>query len=162
MLPKFVFIIYILNLYTTLTAYSYLHRLPLLKSNSRHTSLYSSNFNNVNDNVKSTLSKSSSLALFTLNALSILLSNNKANAVANIDEVNTLETTAKILTRNDVGFINLNDTLPTVTDVAWMDIQIGESDPQRIEISLFGIIQYSFLLLMLYIFIFSSETFLML
>lgn len=42
------------------------------------------------------------------------------------------------LTRADVGFINLNDTEPTVTDVCWMDIKIGDAEPQRIEISLYG------------------------
>jgi cyclophilin family peptidyl-prolyl cis-trans isomerase len=42
------------------------------------------------------------------------------------------------ITRDDVGFIDLNNTEPAVTDVCWMDIQIGESEPQRIEISLYG------------------------
>jgi len=50
------------------------------------------------------------------------------------------------LTRADVGFINLNESLPTITDVCWLDLQIENSDPQRIEISLFGepaiIVQY--------------------
>ena len=43
-----------------------------------------------------------------------------------------------VITRADVGFIDLNTTQPVVTDVCWFDIQIGESDPQRVEISLFG------------------------
>ena len=45
------------------------------------------------------------------------------------------------ITRNDVGFIDLNVTDPKITDVCWLDIQIGDSEnavPQRLEISLFG------------------------
>jgi len=45
----------------------------------------------------------------------------------------------QVLTRNDVGFINLNETMPEVTDVCWLDISIGDtSSPSRVEISLFG------------------------
>lgn len=47
----------------------------------------------------------------------------------------------RILTRDDVGFIDLNTTEPRVSDVCWLDITIGESQdavPQRIEISLYG------------------------
>lgn len=46
--------------------------------------------------------------------------------------------TTPIITRNDVGFINLNETMPEITDVCWFDISIGDTSPQRIEISLFG------------------------
>lgn len=42
------------------------------------------------------------------------------------------------ITRADVGFINLNETMPPITSVCWFDIQVGDSSPQRIEISLFG------------------------
>ena len=42
------------------------------------------------------------------------------------------------ISRNDVGFINLNETMPKITDITYFDIQAGTSDPQRIEISLFG------------------------
>lgn len=42
------------------------------------------------------------------------------------------------LSRADVGFIDLNQTEPKITDVAWLDIQIGDSPPQRIEVSLYG------------------------
>ena len=45
------------------------------------------------------------------------------------------------ITRNDVGFIDLNVTDPKITDVCWLDIQIGDSEnavPQRLEVSLFG------------------------
>ena len=44
----------------------------------------------------------------------------------------------QVLTRADVGFINLNDTMPEVTDVCWLDIAVGDSAVQRVEISLFG------------------------
>jgi hypothetical protein len=43
-----------------------------------------------------------------------------------------------VITRADVGFINLNETMPEVTDVCWMDVAIGDAEPQRVEISLFG------------------------
>lgn len=43
-----------------------------------------------------------------------------------------------LLTRADVGMINLNETMPRITDVCYFDIQVGQSTPQRIEISLFG------------------------
>jgi len=43
-----------------------------------------------------------------------------------------------LLTRADVGFINLNETLPEVTNVCWLDVSVGETEPQRIEVSLFG------------------------
>ena len=42
------------------------------------------------------------------------------------------------ISRADVGFIDLNETQPTITDVCWLDVQIGDSEPQRVEISLFG------------------------
>lgn len=42
------------------------------------------------------------------------------------------------LTREDVGFLSLNETEPTVTDVAFFDIKIGDSAPQRVEINLYG------------------------
>ena len=45
---------------------------------------------------------------------------------------------APLITRADVGFINLNETIPIVTDVVWMDVAIGSSEPQRIEIELYG------------------------
>lgn len=47
-------------------------------------------------------------------------------------------TPAPLLTRADVGFINLNETIPKVTDVVWLDIAIGDSEPQRVEIELYG------------------------
>ena len=43
-----------------------------------------------------------------------------------------------LLTRADVGFIDLNVTEPKITDVCWMDIQVAESPAQRIEFSLYG------------------------
>jgi len=43
-----------------------------------------------------------------------------------------------ILSRSDVGFIDLNTTEPEITDVCWLDVQIGDSAVQRIEISLYG------------------------
>lgn len=46
----------------------------------------------------------------------------------------------KTMGRGDVGFISLNETEPTVTDVAFMDIQIGNLEPKRIEINLYGTI----------------------
>ena len=50
-----------------------------------------------------------------------------------------VEKFAPVLSRADVGFINLNETEPPVTDVCWLDINIGEQgDPQRVEISLYG------------------------
>lgn len=44
----------------------------------------------------------------------------------------------KTLTRADVGNIDLSTNEPTVTDVCWLDIQIGTSPVQRIEVSLYG------------------------
>jgi hypothetical protein len=45
----------------------------------------------------------------------------------------------KIITRADVGFIDLNVAEPKVTDICWMDIGVGDDPtPQRIEISLYG------------------------
>ena len=41
---------------------------------------------------------------------------------------------------SDIGYIPLNVTDPVITDVAFMDIQIGEAAPKRIEISLYGTI----------------------
>ena len=46
----------------------------------------------------------------------------------------------KILTRADVGNIDLNTNEPPITDVCWLDIQIGSSPAQRVEISLYGTI----------------------
>ena len=43
-----------------------------------------------------------------------------------------------LLTRADVGFVNLNESLPDVTSVCWLDVSVGDSAPQRIEISVFG------------------------
>ena len=43
-----------------------------------------------------------------------------------------------LLTRSDVGMINLNETLPEVTNVCWLDVSVGDTPPQRIEISVFG------------------------
>jgi cyclophilin family peptidyl-prolyl cis-trans isomerase len=43
-----------------------------------------------------------------------------------------------LVTRDDVGFINLNETEPVVTDVAFLDIQVGDLPVERIEISLYG------------------------
>ena len=52
--------------------------------------------------------------------------------------VNAEESDINIISREDVGFIDLNQTEPKITDVAWLDIQIGDSKPQRLEISLYG------------------------
>lgn len=52
--------------------------------------------------------------------------------------VNAADEVDRALTRADVGFIDLNTTQPIITDTCWFDVQIGQSDPQRIEISLFG------------------------
>ena len=46
----------------------------------------------------------------------------------------------KILTRADVGNIDLNTNEPPITDVCWLDVQIGSSPAQRVEISLYGTI----------------------
>jgi len=44
-----------------------------------------------------------------------------------------------IITRADVGMIDLNETEPIVTDVCWMDIVVGDNtEPKRVEISLYG------------------------
>lgn len=42
------------------------------------------------------------------------------------------------IARSEVGFIDLNITEPAVTDICWMDIQIGDSAAQRVEFSLYG------------------------
>jgi len=57
--------------------------------------------------------------------------------IANDDDDNSL-TSRPIVTRADVGMINLNETLPRITDICYFDIQLGDSATQRIEISLFG------------------------
>jgi hypothetical protein len=44
----------------------------------------------------------------------------------------------EIITRADVGFIDLNVTEPKITDVCWMDIQVENSPTVRVEFSLFG------------------------
>lgn len=46
----------------------------------------------------------------------------------------------KALSRSDVGFIDLQTNEPPATDVCWLDIQIGQSPIQRVEISLYGTI----------------------
>ena len=110
---------------------------PSIKSHRANNPHYASNINNLYENFKSSIFKTS---LITLNGLAsvVLLNsqNNKANAI-DLTSINDISTT-KIITRDDVGFVNLNETFPKVTDVAWMDIKIGEGDPQRVEISLFG------------------------
>jgi len=53
------------------------------------------------------------------------------------DDDNSL-TSRPIVTRADVGMINLNETIPRITDICYFDIQLGDSATQRIEISLFG------------------------
>ena len=58
----------------------------------------------------------------------VFLMPNKGSAVEDV----------KVLTRADVGNIDLNTNEPTITDVCWLDIQIGSSAVQRIEISLYG------------------------
>lgn len=44
----------------------------------------------------------------------------------------------EVITRADVGYVNLNTSEPTVTDVCWLDLQIGSAPVQRVEISLYG------------------------
>jgi cyclophilin family peptidyl-prolyl cis-trans isomerase len=46
----------------------------------------------------------------------------------------------KVLSRSDVGFIDLKSNEPPITNVCWLDIQIGQSPIQRVEISLYGTI----------------------
>lgn len=46
----------------------------------------------------------------------------------------------KVLSRSDVGFIDLTSNEPPITNVCWLDIQIGQSPIQRVEISLYGTI----------------------
>lgn len=43
-----------------------------------------------------------------------------------------------VITRSDIGSINLNSYEPPITDVCWLDIAIGSIPTQRIEISLYG------------------------
>lgn len=45
---------------------------------------------------------------------------------------------SEVITRSEVGFIDLNETNVEITDVVWLDIAIGDSPPQRLEIGLFG------------------------
>ena len=45
----------------------------------------------------------------------------------------------------DDKYINLNQSFPLVTNRCFFDIRIGDSPPQRIEISLFGISEIVFL-----------------
>lgn len=58
-----------------------------------------------------------------------------------------LTTTAVLLSKKERAFsdtnnlyneINLNSTEPTVTDVCWLDIRVGDGDIKRIEIALYG------------------------
>lgn len=46
----------------------------------------------------------------------------------------------KVISRSDVGFIDLTSNEPPITSVCWLDIQIGQSPIQRVEISLYGTI----------------------
>ena len=36
------------------------------------------------------------------------------------------------------GLVNLNETVPEVTNVCWLDVSVGGMAPERIEISIFG------------------------
>lgn len=58
-------------------------------------------------------------------------SSRKSNAIA-VDN--------PVITRADVGPIDLNVTEPLITDVCWMDIKVDDAEPQRVEISLYGTI----------------------
>lgn len=73
-----------------------------------------------------------------LSKLSILMMTASSKSVADTIDDTTGDDNARILTRDDVGLINLNDSFPQISDVCWLDIQIGDAPPQRIEISLFG------------------------
>ena len=54
-------------------------------------------------------------------------------------EINDVIETKMIISREEVGLIDLNVTQPTITDICWFDISLGNnSDVQRIEISLYG------------------------
>ena len=50
----------------------------------------------------------------------------------------TAKADENLTSREDVDLIDLNAAEPRVTDTCWMDIQISESPPRRIEIALYG------------------------
>lgn len=45
-----------------------------------------------------------------------------------------------LVTRADVGFVDIDKDHPRVTDICWMDLRVGsaDTDAKRIEISLYG------------------------
>ena len=50
----------------------------------------------------------------------------------------SIATGPEVINRADVGYVNLNTSEPIVTDVCWLDLQIGSAPVQRVEISLYG------------------------
>lgn len=58
--------------------------------------------------------------------------------ISSFPAITKSDNSTQILARSDVGFIDLNTTEPEVTDICWLDVQIGDSSPQRLEISLYG------------------------
>lgn len=130
----------LLNFIVLLTIYGLplVHlRRPSFSKCTANTRLNANNFNNLHENSKLSILKTS---LVTINGISSILILNSLQSNVNAVDTESINyiPSNNIITRDKVGFINLNETLPKVTDVAWMDIKIGEGDPQRIEISLFG------------------------
>lgn len=71
-------------------------------------------------------------------ALSWIVTFGSGTVIAVADEGSNSSPSA-VITRADVGPINLNDEEPKVTDVCWLDFQLdGSSDTKRVEISLYG------------------------
>lgn len=128
-----------LHLLLLVCIYSYSYSSSFRITDTRTLHNYSKLYNNVNPIsdrdaiVQNHINAGGKLLLSA--ALSVLATN---KAIADELTATTTATTDNIISRKDVGFINLNDTLPTVTDVVYLDIAIGTSEPQRIEISLFG------------------------
>jgi cyclophilin family peptidyl-prolyl cis-trans isomerase len=70
-------------------------------------------------------------------ALTWMVATGSGSFTAGADEGSNSPQT-EIITRADVGLINLNEEEPKVSDVCWLDFQLGGSDIKRVEISLYG------------------------
>lgn len=74
--------------------------------------------------------KSTALPEIVPKAVSILLTTTTAVL---------LSSKKRVFAETDIpNEINLNSTEPTVTDVCWLDIRVGDGDIKRIEIALYG------------------------
>eukprot|EP01038_Epipyxis_sp_PR26KG_P005630 gene5630-7774_t len=89
-------------------------------------------FHTINNDVKSLLRCS---VLFFGACISF---NNVVFASENMPIAIDLPNISKNIDSQTIGKIDLDINEPEITNICWMDIQIGDSTPQRIEISLYG------------------------